>query len=60
LLDLIYWWMSRNLDEKQRQKLDMDLEEVPVTLLTSGSAATLDQTVWSDEAEMAAFRSSMR
>lgn len=39
-------------------KLDADLEMPPVTLLEEG--ADLSGTVWDDEAEMAAFATSMR
>lgn len=51
-VNLIYWWLVQNADEKRRREIDSALTAIP--------AGISDETIgsrpeWSDEAEMAGF-----
>lgn len=49
-LNLVYYWLVRNADEKRRASIDRDLNRPP-----AGEQAPTDEGPWSAEAEMAVF-----
>ena len=52
--NLIYFWLTQNVDERRRREIDTQLERVP-----PGEDPVEDST-WSAEAEMAAFTAAAR
>jgi len=53
-LNLVYFWLTHNADERRRREIDRQLERVP-----PGQEAVEDST-WSAESEMAAFQAAAR
>lgn len=50
LCDLIYYWLVKDCDTKDRTRLDFDLSIPPANTVPEA-----DDPMWSEEAEMAAF-----
>lgn len=50
LCDLIYYWLIKDADQKDKTRLDFDLSIPPANVEPEA-----DDPMWSDEAEMASF-----
>ena len=53
LLNLVYFWLTRNANERRRREIDSELERLPAGETQAGS---VDEGAWSAESEMAAFQ----
>lgn len=48
--DLVYYWLSKDLEAKERHRLDMDLTTPPANI-----APSEDDPMWSDDALLASW-----
>lgn len=51
LCDLIYWWLIKDMDEKARYRVDVDLTIPPANVIPDEN-----DPMWSEDAEMSFFR----
>jgi hypothetical protein len=51
LCDLVYWWLTQEMDEKQKARVDVELSIPP-----AGTALPKDDPIWSADAEMQMFK----
>ncbi len=51
LCDLVYYWLTKELDGKAKYRLDFELNIPPANV-----APAEDDPMWSEDAEMAFFR----
>lgn len=52
-LNLVYYWLTRNANERRKREIDSELDRVPANEQQTGP---IDEGAWSAEEEMAAFQ----
>lgn len=57
-LNLIYYWLTRSVNERRKREIDSELERVPRG--EQQAAVAIDEGAWSADAEMAAFQQAAR